>query len=146
IVHFLALLRRLGQTVATVVEACGGRVLRLDGDNVFATFDSVDAAVAAAAQIVRSVRLLNRQRPDDDPPDASIGIGYGPVLLVAEDDVYGEEMNLACKLGEDVAGAHEVLLTPAARAQLVGDRWRLRRRTVRVSHLQITAYQLELAD
>jgi adenylate cyclase len=146
IVHFLALLYQLEHTITTTVEACGGRVLRLDGDNVFAVFDTVDDAVGAAAQIVRSVRLLNEQRPDDDPPDVSIGIGYGPVLAVAQDDVYGEQMNLACKLGEDGAGAHEVLLTAAARAQLVGDRRRLRRRTVRVSHLQITAYQLELSD
>jgi class 3 adenylate cyclase len=32
--------------------------------------------------------------------------------------VAGDEVNLASKLGEDVAGADEILLTPAARAEL----------------------------
>ena len=38
----------------------------------------------------------------------------GRCLLIGSDDVYGSEMNLASKLGEDLAEAGDVLLTDAA--------------------------------
>ena len=39
----------------------------------------------------------------------AMGIGYGSLLMIDADDVYGNEMNLACKLGEDLAEAGQVL-------------------------------------
>ena len=41
--------------------------------------------------------------------------------MVGDDDFYGNELNLASKLGEDVADAGETLLTEAAHAQLVAE-------------------------
>ena len=43
----------------------------------------------------------------------SYGIGFGQVLEL-DHDVFGLEVNLASKLGEDLARAGEVLLTPSA--------------------------------
>ena len=43
-----------------------------------------------------------------------MGIGYGPTLVIAGKDLFGHEMNMACKLGEDIAGQGEILLTAAA--------------------------------
>ena len=43
-----------------------------------------------------------------------IGVGFGRLLVVGDEDVFGEEVNLASKLGEDVAGPGEVLLTESA--------------------------------
>ncbi len=34
--------------------------------------------------------------------------------MVGDNDLYGSEMNLACKLGEDLARRGEILLTQAA--------------------------------
>ena len=36
---------------------------------------------------------------------------YGPTLVIAEKDLFGHEMNHACKLGEDIAGPGEIYLT-----------------------------------
>ena len=44
-----------------------------------------------------------------------MGVGHGRVLKVGADDVYGQEVNAASKLGEDTARAHEILLTDAAK-------------------------------
>ena len=49
---------------------------------------------------------------------ASIGIGFGDILVLADEDLFGDEVNLASKLGEDVAQGGMVLLTEAARAEL----------------------------
>jgi class 3 adenylate cyclase len=46
-----------------------------------------------------------------------IGVGYGRVLELT-DDVFGDEVNVAFKLGEDVATTREILLSDAVLAQL----------------------------
>ena len=54
-----------------------------------------------------------------NPLQVSIGIGYGDLHYVtSEDDYYGAEVNLASKLGEDVACGGETLLTEAALAAI----------------------------
>lgn len=56
--------------------------------------------------------------PEEQRLYASIGIGYGAILNIAGEDMYGDEVNLASKLGEDVAQRGEILLTAAARARI----------------------------
>jgi class 3 adenylate cyclase len=65
----------------------------------------------------RALLRFNRARPEDERFHFSYGIGYGEVLDL-EDDVFGLEVNLASKLGEDLARPGQVLLTPAAAAGL----------------------------
>lgn len=43
-----------------------------------------------------------------------MGIGFGDVLRSRSEGVFGNEMNLASKPGEDLAGKGEVLLTESA--------------------------------
>lgn len=91
----------------------GGEVYKIDADNLYAYFGAAGTAVGAAAAAHRLLRA--RQRRRKDPVKASIGIGYGVLYYVSsEDDYYGREVNLAAKLGEDVAEAGETLLTDAA--------------------------------
>ncbi len=45
-----------------------------------------------------------------------IGLGYGRVLHIGDQDVFGQEVNAASKLGEDTAKANEILVTDAVRA------------------------------
>jgi len=51
---------------------------------------------------------------ETEPFGVCIGIGYGRMLLSGREGVFGAEMNLASKLGEDTAEPHEILLTTAA--------------------------------
>ena len=44
----------------------------------------------------------------------SIGIDYGKILIVNNRDIFGDAVNRACKLGEDIAAAGEVLATKEA--------------------------------
>jgi len=115
ITHFLAMIRRLQTIVRPVIAAGGGRVIKTEADNVFATFDDVPPALATARAIQRSLDAANVFLPEDWDLHASIGIGYGPLLLIGDQDLFGSEMNLASKLGEDVAGRGEILLSEAAR-------------------------------
>ena len=118
IVHFLALLERLERLVRPCVEEQNGRILRREADNLYAVFDTADHAVRAARLIQRDVRAANEALPAEDEVGVSIGIGYGELLLVGPDDAWGDEMNLASKLGEDLAECDEILITTAARDAL----------------------------
>jgi class 3 adenylate cyclase len=127
IVEFLLKIRRLRRVADTVVADNRGDVIKAEADNLFCVFHSVDDALAAARRII-----------DGLPAEvyASIGIGFGPMLLVGDDDMLGSEVNLASKLGEDVADDGEILLTQAARAALT-EREKFEARTVSVSGLEL---------
>lgn len=143
IVNYLARLERLGRVIAPIVAEHGGRVLRFEADNIFALFPDAASAVRCAAEVQRSVEIANTPLPAASEIYVAIGIGYGKVLLVGDDDAFGDEMNVACKLGEDLAEQGEVLLTASARAAL-GDttNWELEEFSVRVSGLDLKAYKL----
>jgi class 3 adenylate cyclase len=42
-------------------------------------------------------------------------------LLIGEEDLFGSEMNLASKLGEDVAGRGEILLSASAHERVADE-------------------------
>ena len=64
--------------------------------------------------------------------------------MVEGEDLFGNEMNLASKLGEDVAASGEIFLTAAAHARVArGARARrYEARSIPVSAMVITAYKL----
>jgi class 3 adenylate cyclase len=143
ITHFLAMIRRLAVIVRPVIAAAGGRVVKTEADNVFATFEDVPAAVEAAQHIQASLDAANTFLPADWDLHAGIGIGYGPLLVIGGADMYGSEMNVACKLGEDVAGRGEILVSAAARARLGDDvASRLTEIGVRLSGVSLHACKL----
>lgn len=110
IVPSLAQIYRIRSLTVPLIEAHQGRILKLEADNVYAVFPTPAHALDAMEAVL--------QRLNQDDLHASIGIGYGDVLVVGERDVFGHEMNLASKLGEDVAVDDDILLTAAAVAAL----------------------------
>jgi len=118
ITHFLAMIRRLQTLVRPVIAEGGGRLVKTEADNVFATFDDVPPALATARAIQRSLDAANTYLPEDWDLHAGIGIGYGPLLLIGDHDLFGSEMNVASKLGEDVAERGQILLSTAARERI----------------------------
>lgn len=142
IVHFLALLERLGRIVRPLIVQSGGRVLYTEADNIFAAFPDTTSAVRCAGAILRELAATNERLPDAERIYVSMGVGYGPVLVVDNDTLYGDEMNLACKLGEDLAERDEVLLTQRAHDALEPSSWRFEELRFSISGLDLTAYRL----
>ena len=98
---------------------------------------------AAAAEVQRNVEIANEPLPAASEIYIAIGVGYGRILLVGEDDAYGDEMNVACKLGEDVAEQGEILLTAAAHEAIgSSEDWQFEDSSVRISGLDLTSYKL----
>ena len=144
ITHFLAMIHRLHGLARPIIAGGGGTVVKTEADNVFATFDDVGKAVAAAKHLHQQLAAANAFLPEDWDLHASIGIGYGEILLVGAHDFYGNELNIASKLGEDVAGPGETYLTAAAyaAAQAAGVALTVEKRDIPISAMTVTAYKI----
>ena len=76
-------------------------------------YRSVDDAVRSAIAMQNCCQRHSANLPAEDKVLLCIGIGYGDLLRIGDQDVYGAEVNAACKLGEDTAQAHEILISSA---------------------------------
>ena len=118
IVTFLVMIMRMRGLSEPIIEAYNGELVKAEGDNLYCLFPEVDDAVGAALEIMAALDQANLTLPDDRGLYASIGIGFGDVLVLEHADMFGDEVNKASKLGEDIARRGEILLTSAARARL----------------------------
>jgi hypothetical protein len=64
-------------------------------------------------------------------------------LILDDEELFGDEVNLACKLGEDIGDKGEILLTAAAQAGLADSSIVTRETTISISGLMLTFYALE---
>jgi class 3 adenylate cyclase len=138
---YLAMIVQMEEAATPPVLNNRGRVVKQEADNLFAVFDAPADALEAALDIILAIRAVNSVVPSERDIAVSIGIGYGDVLDLG-DDLFGDEMNVACRLGEDLAGHNEVLLTAAAHAALPPDEHETEQVTFPVGeHAPITAFR-----
>lgn len=122
IIHYLGLIARLREIVIPAFNTHGSLRCRAEADNIYAEFESTDQALAAAIAANRSIDEHNLMLTETEAYSLCIGIGFGPLLECGKDGLYGAEMNLASRLGEDTAESREILLTEAAWQSLPDDR------------------------
>ncbi|HKC62183.1 MAG TPA: adenylate/guanylate cyclase domain-containing protein [Pyrinomonadaceae bacterium] len=142
IMHFLAMIHRMNQIVAPTVSEHEGRVIKFEADNAFAVFDTVEAAIEAAIDISRRFSAANTMLPEEMDMHGKFGIGYGEILIVEESDLFGSEVNLASKLGEDLAERGEILLTEAAFAEVEAERRECEEVSMSISGLQLKVHKV----
>jgi adenylate cyclase len=127
---------RLRDIAIPTLEEHEGTVLKAEADNLYAVFTHPDEALTATEQLLARLNATNIH--------ASIGIGYGNLLMVGDRDLYGDEMNLASKLGEDLAQDGEILLTEAAHKALTHpDDWQFHSFTRTISDVTLNVYRLQ---
>lgn len=116
IIHFLQEIHEQRTLFVPIVEAHGGRLLKEEADSMLLLFESPARALECAVAMNRRSVETNAERAPENKVLLCVGIGHGPVLCVGDRDVYGQEVNAASKLGEDIATAGEILVTEAVRA------------------------------
>jgi adenylate cyclase len=114
IIHFLSLFLRMSDVVVPLMKRQNCRKVRTHADNLFAEFSDVDTAVNAALLAHQAIKDAKLQLTENEPFSVCIGIGFGKVLEAGEEGVFGDEMNLAAKLGEDIAEGGDTLLSESA--------------------------------
>ena len=145
ILHYLMMIHRMRELCVPVVRRHRGVVVRTEADNLFARFPTVSHAVDTSLDILDRLGEANLETDDESDVHVSVGIGWGPTLVL-DRDLWGSEFNLAAKLGEDIAGANEIWLTGAARRALSDApgraALRFRRRALTLSGMPYTAWLL----
>ncbi len=109
----LAMIGLLRVTIAGVAARHGALALKFEADNALLAFGGSDAALTAAREALATLRATA-----DTPIEISVGLDRGEVLLLDGIDLYGDPVNTASKLGEDLARRGEILITPAVAADL----------------------------
>lgn len=143
VIHFLAMIHRMNAVACPVIEEHGGKVVKLDADDIFAVFPEVGKAVDASLDILKRLQAVNTGLSEEMDLYASIGIGYGEVLNMGGRDMFGEQMNLASKLGEDLARQGEIMLTEAAYKQIEGEARDFEQIEMSISGLPLVVYKIK---
>jgi len=115
IIRHLSCILGMRRLVQPLLEACSGCTgYRFCTDNVFAEFESVEEALGTALKVMEAVEAETIGAGEGCTLGVCIGIGFGRVLISGSEGAFGDQMNLASKLGEDLAGRGDVLLTREA--------------------------------
>ena len=119
--HFLMVFARGMRSLRKVAARHSGRFVKVEADSLLLAFPDAERACRGTLAMRAALDRLNRGRGASERLAFSFGIGYGEVLDLGR-DLFGLEVNLASKLGEDRARRGEILLTPAAVAALPAKR------------------------
>jgi len=114
IVYFLLALQRARKVISEAAATHGAMRQRAEADNFYAEFYTADDAFLAASAIRDAVAEARIPLVGNENYSVAIGIGFGDFLQSEHEGLYGSEMNLASKLGEDIGKPGEILLTDQA--------------------------------
>lgn len=145
--HFLKLIHRARQTIAPIVAANNGTVLKCDADNCYAWFERPDDAIQASFDVNSALFESNERYPIAEQIYLSVGIDYGRILLIDGVDFFGDPVNTASKLGEDLAIKAETLVTERAIEHSDFDVPELAERmTARISDIEIRYVRIPMTE
>lgn len=144
IIHYLSMVRRMQLTSKPIVKSFEGYMIKFDADNCFAVFPTPLQAVNAAISMQHAFDAANILTSDDLDIRIACGIDYGKILMVGNDDCFGDAVNRASKLGEDVAEAGDILVTKEA-MQMIPAEAGIKSREVNlsISGITIQAFAIE---
>jgi len=120
IIHFLQIIREQQRLLLPVVEAHDGILIKIEADSFLILFKKPLQALRCAIAMQHKCQQVNARRAAEEQVILCCGVGFGRILKIGDEDVFGHEVNLASKLGEDTAKGNEILVTPAVR-QAIGD-------------------------
>ena len=144
IVHYLSMVRRMQLTTEPIVKSYGGIMIKYEADNCFAVFPDPLSAVNAAIAMQHAFTSENLLTSDDLDIHISCGIDYGKILIIGHEECFGEPVNRASKIGEDLAAAGEIFVTKEAMDLIPPEAGiKSREMSVSISGMIIPAYAIE---
>lgn len=116
IIHFLQVIYESQRIFVPCVDQHDGILLKMEGDSMLVIFRTPQNALACAVEMQRVAKQYNAGRLPTEQVLLCVGIGYGKMLRIGDQDVFGAEVNAASKLGEDTAKAWDILVTDSLAA------------------------------
>lgn len=111
IIHFLQTIYESHRLLVPLIEKENGILLKTEGDSLLVMFRNASDALRCAVSMQKCTQEYSKTRIDAEKVLLCVGVGYGEMLRIGDSDVFGAEVNAACKLGEDIAKAKEILIT-----------------------------------
>ncbi|OGA16012.1 MAG: hypothetical protein A3G25_09225 [Betaproteobacteria bacterium RIFCSPLOWO2_12_FULL_63_13] len=143
IIAHLCKIRRMQLSVMPLIGEHRGELVKCEADNALAVFDDSNHAVSAALAINREIIGLQQRLGEDSVAPVGIGIDSGPLLLIPGRDCYGDPVNIAFKLAEDIARPTEILITETVQRMLAPTAaFRTERQALSISGMAIAAYRV----
>jgi class 3 adenylate cyclase len=147
IVHYLSMVRRMQLTTKPIVKSYGGSMIKYEADNCFAVFPDPLSAVNAAIAMQHAFRAANLLTADELDIHIACGIDYGKVLIIGHEDCFGDPVNRASKMGEDLACSGEILVTKEAMQMIPPEAGiKAREMSMSISGINIPAYMIDYQD
>lgn len=141
ILQFLGVMTNVYDRIIPLLEKRGGICLSRNADNIMSLFEEPTAAIQAAIDMGRWLARYNKGKSEAWQYDVCMGINCGTVMRLT-DNVYGDMVNIAFKVGEDLAAKHQILVTGAV-AERVGTTFDLRYdRTVTIGAQQVALHEV----
>jgi len=119
VAQFLAVMTQCYRRLFPLFRKHRGTLLAHNADNMLAVFERPEHALRASVEMQQWLRRFNAGKKDRDQFHLCIGIESGPAFVL-KDNVYGACVNVASKLGEDLAGKGEILVTGGIAGQVKG--------------------------
>lgn len=122
IIHFLQVMLEQQRLLLPIVESHDGILIKIEADSFLILFKKPSQALQCAVAMQKKCQAVSARRPPEEQIVLCCGIGFGKLLKIGDEDVFGHEVNVASKLGEDTAKGNEILVTRAAKdAMGLGD-------------------------
>ena len=145
IVHFLTQLAKARSITEQALRQANPVSFVFHADNCFAFFETAEDALIAGMSVRDAINRAALPLTGGENFGVSMGIGFGRLLSAGPKDGYfGDEMNIASKLGEDLGSRDDIFLSEAAHATLLSkDQYGFEQFLGQVSGAEFTYYRLK---
>lgn len=144
IVHYLSMVKRMQMTTEPIVKSYGGSMIKYEADNCFAVFPDPLSAVNAAIAMQHAFAAENLLTSEDLDVHIACGIDYGKLLIIGHEDCFGDPVNRASKIGEDLAASGEIIITREAMQMIPAEAGiKAREMNLSISGITIAAHMIE---
>ena len=114
IIHYLSMVHRMQEMTRPIVHEYRGSMVKFEADNGFAVFPDIENGIRAALVMNEAFEVENANYPEEFDVRVACGLDHGRIILLEGQDFFGDAVNVASKLGEDLAGPGEILVTRKA--------------------------------
>ncbi|AFY58671.1 adenylate/guanylate cyclase family protein [Rivularia sp. PCC 7116] len=111
VVNFLQITYEAKRILINCMNAYDSVFVNTEGVNSLILFKETVEAVECAIDMQRAVEKYNLDKTDAEKILIRVGIGYGKILTVSMQNIFGMEVNAASKLSSDTAKTGEILIT-----------------------------------
>ena len=89
IIHFLQVIYESLRELTPMIERHDGILLKVEADSMMVIFRQPTSALAAAIEMMRRLEAYNVERSAEEQILLCVGLGFGRVLRIGDDDVFG---------------------------------------------------------